>query len=398
MGESKKLNNKWIRGALPALLIHLSIGSVYAWSLFAEPISNYINKPQSDIQFAFSLAIFFLGMGAAFGGKIVEKNIHKSSLVSCICFCSGLLLTALAVAIKSLWFIYIGYGCLMGIGLGIGYITPVKTLMLWFKDQKGLATGIAVCAFGFASAVASPIITALTSTFNLPLCFIILAIIYFVPMLIAHFIIKKPEWYKETDTDNGFKAKKLLTKPEFLLIWFVIFINISCGLALIGVASPIMAEQNMSPTIIALVVSIMGIFNGVGRLLFSALSDKLKSREKIYDLILVLSIIITICAVAFRTDLMIITALVVVSACYGAGFSCLPSLLSDVFGMDNISKIHGLSLTAWGIAGLVGNQLSNVVHSITGSYIPVFVVIAILYFIADLLVLILSDRLRKTKP
>ena len=146
------MNNKWIRGALPALLIHISIGSVYAWSLFVAKIAEYIGKTQSSVQFAFSLAIFFLGMSAAFGGKIVEKNIHKSSLISCMCFCTGLLLTGAAICLKSLLLIYIGYGCLMGIGLGTGYITPIKTLMLWFKDQKGLATGIAVCAFGFASA------------------------------------------------------------------------------------------------------------------------------------------------------------------------------------------------------------------------------------------------------
>ena len=140
------MNDKWIRGALPAVLIHISIGSVYAWSLFVKPISDYIGQSQTKVQFAFSLAIFFLGMSAAFGGKIVEKNIHKSSLISCLCFCSGLILTSFAIRYKQLPLIYLGYGCLMGIGLGTGYITPVKTLMLWFKDNKGLATGISVCA------------------------------------------------------------------------------------------------------------------------------------------------------------------------------------------------------------------------------------------------------------
>lgn len=286
------MNNKWIRGALPALLIHISIGSVYVWSLFVARIADHIGKTQSSVQFAFSLAIFFLGMSAAFGGKIVEKNIHKSSLISCLCFCSGLLLTGLAVYLKSLPLIYIGYGCLMGIGLGTGYITPIKTLMLWFKDQKGLATCIAVCAFGFASAVASPIITFLTDKFTLPTCFFILSAIYFAPMIIAHFVIKKPEWYKESDTDNGFKLMSMWRERKFRLIWFVVFINISCGLALISVASPIMTDRAVNATTIALVVSIMGIFNGVGRLIFSAVSDKLKSRETIYLIILGLSIVV----------------------------------------------------------------------------------------------------------
>lgn len=376
------INNKWIRGALPALLIHISIGSVYAWSLFVARIAEYIDKKQSSVQFAFSLAIFFLGMSAAFGGKIVEKNIHRSSLISCICFCSGLLLTGLAVYLKSLPLIYVGYGCLMGVGLGTGYITPIKTLMLWFKDQKGLATGIAVCAFGFASAVASPIITFLTGRFPLPICFCILSAIYSVPMMVAHFVIKKPEWYKESDTDNEFKLMSMWRERKFRLIWFVVFINISCGLALISVASPIMADKAVATTTITLVVSIMGIFNGVGRLIFSTISDKLKDRETIYLIILGLSIVVTVVARYVNSNIAIYVALVVVSACYGAGFSCLPSLLSDIFGMDNISKIHGLSLTAWAMAGLVGNQISNFVHNNTGSYNPVFHVLTLLYAIA----------------
>lgn len=383
------MNNKWIRGALPALLIHISIGSVYAWSLFVAKIAEYIGKTQSSVQFAFSLAIFFLGMSAAFGGKIVEKNIHKSSLISCMCFCTGLLLTGAAICLKSLPLIYIGYGCLMGIGLGTGYITPIKTLMLWFKDQKGLATGIAVCAFGFASAVASPIITFLTGRFTLPMCFCILSAIYFAPMMIAHFVIKKPEWYKESDTDNGFKLMSMWRERRFRLIWFVVFINISCGLALISVASPIMADRAVNATTIALVVSIMGIFNGVGRLIFSAVSDKLKSRETIYLIILGLSIGVTVVARYANSNIAVYVALIVVSACYGAGFSCLPSLLSDIFGMDNISKIHGLSLTAWAMAGLVGNQISNFVHNNTGSYNPVFPVLTFLYAIALAAVMIL---------
>lgn len=390
------MNNKWIRGALPALLIHISIGSVYAWSLFVARIADHIGKTQSSVQFAFSLAIFFLGMSAAFGGKIVEKNIHKSSLISCLCFCSGLLLTGLAVYIKSLPLIYIGYGCLMGIGLGTGYITPIKTLMLWFKDQKGLATGIAVCAFGFASAVASPIITFLTDKFTLPTCFCILSAIYFAPMIIAHFVIKKPEWYKESDADNGFKLMSMWRERKFQLIWFVVFINISCGLALISVASPIMTDRAVNATTIALVVSIMGIFNGVGRLIFSAVSDKLKSRETIYLIILGLSIVVTMVARYTNSNIAVYVALIVVSACYGAGFSCLPSLLSDIFGMDNISKIHGLSLTAWAMAGLVGNQISNFVHNNTGSYNPVFPILTFLYAIALVAVLNLH-YLRKEK-
>lgn len=387
-----RINNKWIRGALPALFIHLSIGSVYAWSLFVEPIANYINATQSSVQFAFSLAIFFLGMSAAFGGSIVEKDIHKSSLISCICFCSGLLLTAFAIYIKSLWLIYIGYGCLMGIGLGIGYITPIKTLMLWFKDQKGLATGIAVCAFGFASAIASPIITTLLTNGNLPSCFIKLSLIYFLPMLIAHFLIKKPEWYKENTTKSNFNTKELLQNPQFILIWFVFFLNISAGLSLISTASNILKLSSINPTLISICISVMGVFNGVGRLIFSAISDKLKNRSSIYMLISLISVAFATIVFIVPKTISIPITLIIISACYGAGFSCLPSLLSDIFGMDNISKIHGITLTAWAIAGLVGNQISSIIFGIYQSYIPLFVVLTIIYMIQFILTIIINNK------
>jgi OFA family oxalate/formate antiporter-like MFS transporter len=208
-------------------------------------------------------------------------------------------------------------------------------------------------------------------------------------MMIAHFVIKKPEWYKESDTDNGFKLMSMWRKRKFRLIWFVVFINISCGLALISVASPIMVDREVNVATIALVVSVMGIFNGVGRLIFSAVSDRLKSRETIYLIILGLSIAVTVIARYANSNIAVYVALIIVSACYGAGFSCLPSLLSDIFGMDNISKIHGLSLTAWAMAGLVGNQISNLVHNNTGSYNPVFPVLTFLYAIALVAVIIL---------
>lgn len=387
-----RINNKWIRGAVPALLIHLSIGSVYAWSLFVESIANYINATQSSVQFAFSLAIFFLGMSAAFGGSIVEKDIHKSSLISCICFCSGLLLTAFAIYIKSLLLIYIGYGCFMGIGLGIGYITPIKTLMLWFKDQKGLATGIAVCAFGFASAIASPIITTLLTNGNLPSCFIKLSLIYFLPMLIAHFLIKKPEWYQESTTKSNFNIKELLHNPQFILIWFVFFLNISAGLSLISTASNILKLSAINPMLISICISIMGIFNGIGRLIFSAISDRLKNRSSIYILISLISLIVTIQAFVIPQTISIPVILIIISACYGAGFSCLPSLLSDIFGMDNISKIHGITLTAWAVAGLVGNQISSIVFGIYQSYIPLFVVLTIIYMMQFILTIIINNK------
>ncbi|MGN0778203.1 MAG: MFS transporter, partial [Aristaeellaceae bacterium] len=160
-----KSQNKWIRGAIPALLLHCSIGTVYCWSVFSNEIANYIGFAKSDVEWAFSLAIFFLGMSAAFLGNVVEKNIHRSSLIATICFSAGMLGTGLCIwyggahpgNVLVLIGIFLFYGFIMGVGLGTGYLSPVKTLMLWFSENKGLATGLAVAGFGAAKAIASPI-------------------------------------------------------------------------------------------------------------------------------------------------------------------------------------------------------------------------------------------------
>lgn len=372
--------NKWKNAALPAILLLGSAGMVYSWSLLVKPIAEYINRSQTEVQFAFSLAIFFLGMSAAFGGSIVERNVHKSSFLGAVLFCSGLTVTAVAMEFKSLTLLYIGFGVILGTGTGISYLSPVKTLMLWFKDNKGLATGISVCAFGFASTIASPIITYLTSRYSLQRTFVTLSCIYFIPMIAAHLLLKKPEGWVEPQTKSNFDYKGFLTDKRFIAIWIFFFLNITCGLALIPIASPMLTELNFKSVHIALVVSIMGVFNGAGRLAFAAMSDKLRKRITMYYVVFVLSTVTVIMALAVHS--LSPFMLIIISSCYGAGFALLPSLVSDIWGMKNISKQHGTILSAWSIAGLCGNQLSMFIQKHTGSYLSVLYVLAVLYMIA----------------
>ena len=184
------LENKWIRAAIPALLLHCSIGSVYCWSTFKATIAEQIGMSSFSVGWAFSLAIFFLGMSAAFMGKLVEKNIHRSSLIACICFTTGMIGTGLSIqflkGVPALIAIFVCYGCIMGIGLGVGYLTPVKTLMLWFKDKKGLATGISIMGFGLAKAIATPIMEAIQSGLGIAPMFYILGGVYFAMMFLGH--------------------------------------------------------------------------------------------------------------------------------------------------------------------------------------------------------------------
>jgi OFA family oxalate/formate antiporter-like MFS transporter len=394
------MNNKWIRSAIPALLIHCSIGTVYCWSTFKEAIGDYIGVSTFALGWAFSIAIFFLGMSAAFGGKLVEKDIHKSSLISCICFTLGMLGTGLFIqftkGVVALIGIYLCYGVIMGIGLGIGYLTPVKTLMLWFSDKKGLATGISIMGFGLAKAIATPIMELIQNNIGIFQMFYILGVIYFVLMFIGHLLLKKPDGWKEDETKNKeFQPLSMFKEKEFLGIWLMFFINIHCGLALITYEKQIIkltfAGQELLTMMIALIPSITAAFNALGRIGYSTISDKLKERNTIYKIIFVTSIIITFIgaitsSISNNIGIIVILLLIVINAGYGGGFSTLPALLSERYGMDKISKIHGLSLSAWAIAGLTGNNMSEIILKLSNNnYNYILISTLMLYVVATLI-------------
>lgn len=207
--------NKWCRAAIPALLLHCSIGTVYCWSIFSQEIADYIGFSKGATEWAFSFAIFFLGMSAAFLGNVVEKDIHKSSLIAAICFACGMAGTGFFIyyggahrgSMLALIGIYVCYGFIMGIGLGTGYLSPVKTLMLWFEDRKGLATGLAVAGFGAAKAIASPIMQALLDNLGeggIYKMFWILAVVYFIMMFVGHLLLAKPAgWHEPQKKEKG---------------------------------------------------------------------------------------------------------------------------------------------------------------------------------------------------
>ena len=377
-----QINNKWLNGAIPALLIHCSIGTVYCWSLFKNEIGNAMGIETPE--WAFSLAIFFLGMSAAFGGKLVENNVTKSAFLSTICFSLGMFGTGLAIQFGLPWLVYLSYGCIMGIGLGIGYLTPVKTLMMWFSEHKGLATGIAITSFGLAKVIASPIIEHLlqvTTVFNM---FYILGIIYLICMIIGTLLIKKPY------ADKNIKLEKIslndmkgiILNKTYLAIWFVFFINITCGLAIISQEKNILLSFDNLGLSISAIAMLTAAANSFGRFAYSTFSDYISNRGFVYELIFVTSMLFTIPAVFSNNTgmglLIIVIMMLFINMGYGGGFSTLPSLLSDKFGMRNVSIIHGFALSAWAWAGLVGNQLGTYVISNYG-YNTLYIVLIIFY-------------------
>ena len=371
----KKCQNKWVRAAIPALLIHCSIGTVYCWSLVSETIVEHFGGSVSKgtIEWAFSLAIFFLGMSAAFLGPFVERDIHRSSLVAAICFAAGMAGTGFSIQHRSVVGIFLFYGIIMGIGLGTGYLSPVKTLMLWFSDQKGLATGLAIAGFGLAKVIASPLIEFLQNQFGIVAMFYMLAAFYFLLMFTGHLLLAKPEGWSEPHEKSSESVLSILKNKTFIGIWLMFYINITCGLALISQEKSIVKAIGLV-AFAGVVSSITAVFNAGGRLGFSAWADHMKDRNTVYKMIFVLSIIFT--GLTILTDgigngyaFLVIPLLFVINACYGGGFSNVPALLSDHFGMKSISRIHGLCLSAWAFAGLTGNQIATYIVNHTGSFV-----------------------------
>lgn len=387
-----KSQNKWVRGAIPALLLHCSIGTVYCWSTFSQQIADYMGHSKSAVEWAFSLAIFFLGMSAAFLGSVVEKDIHRSSLIASICFAAGMIGSGLFMMFGhanpgspiALIGILVCYGFIMGIGLGTGYLSPVKTLMLWFKSTPGLATGLAVAGFGAAKAIATPIMEAMMKSMNVDMMFIILGVIYFVMMFIGHILLAKPAgWHEPAKQEKGARAIDVIKqKPVvFIGIWLMFYLNITCGLAMISQEKMIFKAIGLADMVAVLGI-VTAVFNAGGRFFLSAAADKLKSRNTMYKFIFIVSLALTAAVVVTNgivgasagsavLMVLVLALLFAVNAGYGGGFSNVPTLLSDHYGMSNISAIHGITLSAWAIAGLTGNQMANWIVSNFGEVVEI---------------------------
>ena len=359
--------NRWTSAIIPALLIHIPIGTVYCWSVFKQLIADQLHASPASVEWGFSLAIFFLGMSAAFAGPMVEKNIKKSALISMVCFVVGFAGTGVSIALGFLPGVFICYGAIMGVGLGIGYLTPVKNLMLWFADNKGLATGIAVAGFGLAKAIASPVMEYLIGSIGLVNMFYTLAVVYAIMMLVGFLLIRRPAGWVYDPATSYVSRVSILKKPVFWGIWLAFYINITCGLALISQEKDILHDvlkafpqyAPLSPSafaaaisgIIGLVLAVDSVFNAAGRVGFSTLSDHLKRRETVYQVIFVISIavcLLQVCTNSIDRALLwaVLMMLFLVNAGYGGGFSTLPVLLDQHFGTKTVSTTHGLTLSA----------------------------------------------------
>ncbi|MGC6770372.1 L-lactate MFS transporter [Enterococcus sp. LJL128] len=411
----KQVKNRWLIAA-SGIAVHLSIGSAYAWSIYTKPIAELTGWEQGPISFAFSIAIFCLGVSAAFMGKFVEKfGPRKTGTVASIMFGSGIILTGVAVNIQSLPLLYLAYGIIGGIGLGAGYVTPVSTMIRWFPDRRGLATGMAIMGFGFASLITGPIAQKLMLAVGIPKTFYILGACYFAVMFIASQYLEKPpvDWrpagYEESNekqTKNHVKLKEdysqlaaneAIKTKRFWLLWFMLFINITCGIALVSAASPMAQEiTGMSAAMAAAMVGIMGLFNGGGRLFWATLSDYI-GRPNVFTAIFIIDVIALTALYFFSSPILFAVLICIIMTCYGAGFSVIPAYIGDVFGTKELGAIHGYILTAWAAAGMVGPLLLSFVHETFKNYNTTLLIFIAFCLIALTLSILIRSDLKKAK-
>lgn len=378
---NKKVKNRWFI-VTSAVGIHLSIGSVYAWSNFTTPLMEQFKWTASQVQLTFSLAILFLGLSAAFLGHFVEKHgPRKAGLLAAAFFGVGVFGSGFAVNIGSLPLLYICYGVLGGIGLGVGYIAPVSTLVKWFPDRRGMATGLAIMGFGFAAAISSPIMDALIKSVGTANTFFILGASYFIVMTVSSLYLEKPDedWspkgFKEklasgkvTEDLSQMTANEAIKTSRFYYLWIMLFINVTCGIAILSAAKPLAVESiGLSTAEAAALVGILGLFNGLGRIGWAAASDYL-GRPNTYTTFFVLQIILFSILPFTSVSILFQLMLVIIYTCYGGGFSAIPAYIGDLFGTKQLGAIHGYILTAWAAAGLAGPMFAAYIKDATGSY------------------------------
>ena len=394
------MKNRWLI-ALSAIGIHICIGSVYAWSVLIKPIMSEMGFSLKSTQWTFSLAILFLGLSASFLGGFVEKRgPKKSGLLASFLFGAGMLGSGLALSLHSLPLLYLFYGVIGGMGLGIGYITPVSTLVKWFPERRGFATGLAIMGFGFASLIAGPVMQRLLESFGLVFTFIILGCVYLLIMISASLYLAPPQKAgiaaaidgesKTVDSVRQLTSKEVLRTWQFYALWCIFFINITCGIGLLSVASPMAQDvAKMTPFAAASMVGLIGLLNGLGRIAWASVSDYI-GRGTTYIAFFAIEIV-AFYKLSTTTDPLAFQFLIfLIITCYGGGFAAMPAYLSDCFGTKELSAIHGKILTAWAAAGIVGPLLVAWIREATDSYAATLHIFSICFVFSLLIAIYLK--------
>ncbi len=377
-----------------ALAVHLSIGQAYAFSTFNLPLTRLLGINQSgsgdwtlaEVGWIFSIAIVFLGVSAAVFGRWMERvGPRKAMFTAAWCFGGGFLVSAIGIHLHQIWLLYVGYGVLGGCGLGIGYISPVSTLIKWFPDRPGMATGMAIMGFGGGAMIAAPLSLWLMDHFKTPAStgvfetFLAMGVLYFAFIMIGAYAVRvpPPDWKPEGWVAPA-QPKKLITNanvhvdvawrtPQFWLLWGMLCMNVTAGIGVLGQASPMIQEifaGRVTPAAAAGFVGLLSLFNMAGRFFWASTSDYL-GRRNTYMVFFVLGIILyslipTIGELGSIT--LYVSAFAIILSMYGGGFATIPAYIRDIFGTLHVGAIHGRVLTAWSVAGVLGPALVNYIR------------------------------------
>jgi len=377
-----------------ALAVHLSIGQAYAFSTFNLPLTRLIGHTHSapadwdlkQVGWIFSIAIVFLGSSAAVFGRWVERvGPRRSMFTAALCFSGGFIVSAFGIHLHQLWLLYLGYGVLGGCGLGIGYISPVSTLIKWFPDRPGMATGMAIMGFGGGALIAAPFSVMLMAHFKTALSngvletFVTMGVIYFMFMMIGVYAVRvpAPDW-KPAGWSAPSNPKQLVTTanvsvdmawrtPQFWLLWVVLCMNVTAGIGVLGQASPMIQEifsGRVTPAAAAGFVGLLSLFNMGGRIIWATTSDYI-GRRNTYMVFFLLGILLysTVPTLGRLGSIpLFVAAFCIILSMYGGGFATIPAYLRDIFGTYQVGAIHGRLLTAWSVAGVLGPVLVNYIR------------------------------------
>lgn len=397
--------NRWIIAAA-GVLMQIALGAIYAWSVFRVPLTQVFGWTISEVTLAFTIAIFVLGF-AAFGGGIWMRQAgpRTVALVAGVLYGLGVFLASMTNG--RLWWLYGSYGLLGGIGLGLGYIVPVATLVKWFPDKRGLITGLAVAGFGAGALITAPIATRLIGTIGVLNTFAALGIVYLVMVVVAALFMRDPpSGYKPAGWNppassrrqqaTAYTLGEALRSWQWYGLWGLLFLNTTAGIAIISQAAPMAQEiANVSAATAAATVGLISIANGVGRLFWAWLSDFAGRRTVFLIMFPLQAVVFWLLPSAGSLTTFAVLALIIL-LCYGGGFGTLPAFAADYFGTEHVGSIYGLMLTAWSFAGVLGPTLIASLRESTGSYNQALYLIAGLMLVSTVIPLIVRPPVART--
>ena len=391
---AQRLPNRWIE-VVAAVIMQLSLGSVYAWSVFVNPLRDAhksLNWSVTEVTLTFTIAIAVLGIGAAIGGFWMDRvGPRVVATVAGVCYGLGVLLAGFSG--DSLPLLYATYGVLGGLGMGLGYIVPVATLVKWFPDKRGVVTGLAVMGFGGGAVITSPVATALIGSVGVSQTFVILGIVYLILVVIAaQFYANPPAGYTPPGwtasarvaaqrASKDFTPAEALTRGQWYVLWAILALNVTAGIAIISQAKPLAQSVGATAAVATGFVSTIAIFNGLGRFAWASFSD-LIGRRQVFITMFALQVVLFLVLSRLPSFALFAPLAFIIALCYGGGFGTMPAFTADYFGPKRAGAIYGTMLTAWSAGGVLGPILIAQVIDRTGGYGPAFTIIAVIMLLS----------------